>query len=421
MRILASPHPYLTDGAGIYAPKSLTSTFLDPETGLPREVWHIGFSRSGDLLYRSDNLPPAFRNLPTIKGIDVFFSELNLLVHTSSTKEMTAFRSKSFVENRASTVFRVFRKDLTLPPRLGIASRKTENLHHFLFVPEGTASEADAVMEPAFFSGGDHLLQKTADWLEHVDDESLSIVALGVFRGALRNIPSPDVVIRSVRGTVLTRPENRREDQLPKMPGDLSVMPRWWGTRIDEEKEDKGVWAHTVLRCARGLPVMTVSANTSFIRKIGISVFRGVLVRMSDQILECSRIFSWGNKYRYARQWLTPAGYDLHQAERILRMIQKEAQVFSLIPVHATLSGLREIAIKTRMDEPLFWDPKEEQAWITLRNLTPEEAEITARPSLVSRMEKLVGSPLSFESFLIRYCETPVRKPDSALPEEETP
>ena len=418
MKIVASPHPYLTEGMGILAPKSLNSAYLAPETGLPREVWHIGFSRSGDLLYRSDNLPAPFRSIPTLKGIDAFFSELNLMVHSSSAKDIAPFRSQYIVENRMSTVFKTHRKDLTLPPKMGIASRKTENLLHFLFVPEGTASRADAVLEPAFFSGGEVLLQKTADWLEQVDDESLSVIALGVFKAAFRNGPPPDVVIRSVRGTLLSRPDNRREDRLPSMPGDISVMPRWWGTRIEEEKESLGIWAHTVLRCARGLPIMTVSANSEYIREIGITFFRSVLLRMSEQILECSRIFTWGNKYRYARQWLNPAGYDLRQAERILRLIRSETEVISLIPIHSTLANLREIAGKTRMDEPLFWDPKEEQAWVTLRNLTPEGAELTARPSLVGRMEKLVGSPLSLEAFLLRYCESPARKTES-LPQED--
>lgn len=142
---------------------------------------------------------------------------------------------------------------------------------------------------------------------------------------------------------------------------------------------------------------------------------------MSEQILECSKVFSWGNKYRYARQWLNPAGYDLHQAERILRMTRMETETISLIPVHTTLANLREIAMKTRMDEPFFWDPKEEQAWVTIRDLTIEEAEMNARPSLVSHMEKLVGSPLSLETFLLRYCGVGVRKMDSPLQEEPLP
>ncbi|MHB1606178.1 MAG: hypothetical protein ACYCTV_07280, partial [Leptospirales bacterium] len=95
MKILAAPHPFLTDSPAISAPPSLNSAFSAPEAGLPRDVWHIGFSRSGDLLYRSDNLPPVFRTLPTLKGIDPFFSELNLLVHTSSAKDMGPFRSQS--------------------------------------------------------------------------------------------------------------------------------------------------------------------------------------------------------------------------------------------------------------------------------------------------------------------------------------
>ncbi|MHB8421363.1 MAG: hypothetical protein ACYDAM_01150 [Leptospirales bacterium] len=412
MKILAAPHPFLTDSPTISAPPSLNSAFSAPEAGLPRDVWHIGFSRSGDLLYRSDNLPPVFRTLPTLKGIDLFFSELNLLVHTSSAKDMGPFRSQCFVETRVSAVFKVFRKDLTLPPRLGIASRKTENLLHFLFVPEGSASEADSVLQPAFFSGGEPLLQKTSEWLEHVDDESLSIVALGIFKAAMRNCSRPDVVIRSVRGTILYRPNTRQEDQLPMMPGEIATMPRWWGTRIGGEDSTGNVWAHTVLRCARGLPVMTVSANTEFIRKIGISFFRGVLIRMSEQILECSKVFSWGSKYRYARQWLNPAGYDLHQADRILRMIRSETETVALIPVHTNLANLREIALKTRMDEPFFWDLKEEQAWITIRDLTAEEAEMNVRPSLVSRLEKLVGSPVSAEIFLLRHCESTSKRAD---------
>lgn len=125
---------------------------------------------------------------------------------------------------------------------------------------------------------------------------------------------------------------------------------------------------------------------------------------MSDQILECSRTFSWGERFRYARQWLVPAGFDIRQADRILGMLPPEKSASSiLIPVHASLKDLKEVSRKTRMNEPIFWDSQEEQVWITLQGVTLRSAEEVVRPSLLARLDRLVGSPIPSGLFFERY------------------
>jgi hypothetical protein len=154
---------------------------------------------------------------------------------------------------------------------------------------------------------------------------------------------------------------------------------------------------------------MSISSSTGFIRRTGISRFRSTLLKMSGQILESARTFTWGQKYRYARQWLLPAGYDIRQADRILGVIRSLAiDSTVMIPIRANLQDLKAIFRKTRMDEPIFWDAREEQVWVTIRGTSPEAAETTVRPSLVSRLEMLVGSPIPVDMFLLRYCGKPL-------------
>lgn len=406
MKILASPHPFLANGPILFAPEPIQNAFS--VQGMPQESWHLGFSRTGDFLYSSDNLPLQLKEIPTIRGIDPFFQILDSLIHPQDIPRVNDFRAGCLVEQKMETVFRVNRKDLTLPPRLALASRKAGDLVHFVFLPEGRGTEPESVRGKHFFARYHETLAEIQSWLDQIDEETLAVIAMGTFRSTYPE-EDTDVVIRSFRGGILLQPAHRSTESLPNLPGDIHEMPRWWGTRINDSNDDKDVWVHTTLRCARAWPVMSISSSTGFIRRTGISRFRSTLLKMSGQILESARTFTWGQKYRYARQWLLPAGYDIRQADRILGVIRSLAiDSTVMIPIRANLQDLKAIFRKTRMDEPIFWDAREEQVWVTIRGTSPEAAETTVRPSLVSRLEMLVGSPIPVDMFLLRYCGKPL-------------
>ncbi len=403
MKILASPHPFLPHDQRLFAPDTIEEIFSDE--GMPSDSWHAGFSRTGDFLYHSDNLPLPWTEIPTLGGIDPFFQALESFTYPGDIPRLNEFRTASRIEPKADILLRINRKDLTLPPRIALSSRKENDILHFAFLPvDGRGSDFDHFGSGNVFIRTRKTLSIIAGWLEQIDEETLGIVGAGIFRQDYREDES-DVLIRSLRGGLLLKTTKRPADQLPGLPPDVWATPRWWGSRIGDSFDPQEVWVHTVLHCARGLPVMTISAHTGFIRRTGISRFRKTLLRMSAQILECSRTFSWGERFRYARQWLNPAGFDIRQADRILGMLPPERASGSiLIPVRASLQDLREIFQKTRMNEPLFWDSREEQVWITLQGISLQAAEEVVRPSLLGRLNRLVGSPIPSGTFLERYC-----------------
>ena len=401
MKIFASPHPFLPHSQRLFAPENIEKIFSEE---VPSDSWHAGFSRTGDFLYLSDNLPFPFSGIPTLRGIDAFFQALESFTFHGDLPALHAFRTESRIEPTAGILLRIDRKDLTLPPRVAISSRKEGDILHFAFLPTDSRTLDDV----PFGSGGlffrtRETLGAITEWLEQIDEETLGIVGAGVFRQNYRG-EETDVLIRSLRGGLLLKTEKRPVDQLPGLAPDIWSMPRWWGSRIEDTCTPRSIWVHTVLHCARGLPVLTISAHTDFIRRTGISRFRSTLQKMSDQILECSRTFSWGERFRYARQWLVPAGFDIRQADRILGMLPPEKSASSiLIPVHASLKDLKEVSRKTRMNEPIFWDSQEEQVWITLQGVTLRSAEEVVRPSLLARLDRLVGSPIPSGFFFERY------------------
>lgn len=403
MKILSSNHPMLEEDRRSTGPRSLEEALSDPGSGLPKESWHIGFSKSGDLLYGTDNLPPAFQKLPTLKGFDSFSEELNRYVNSPNGHELEDFRAKMFSEPKASAVLKVFRRDLNSPPKIGIASRKTDEGYHIVFVPEGKDSDADFVLKPGFFTGDRAILSKIAEWMEVIDEGTFGNIALDILREGARGPSELDVVVRSVRGTILNYSDNADKGRIPELPAGQAKAGRWWGTLSFGSHDPSDVWIHTTLRCARVLPVATVSATAEAIREIGISVYRKALVRMAESILEWAKLFTWSEEYRYAKQWLPSAGYDVRQAERIIEMVANPVSSATVIPVHTNVKNLKEFARKTRMDEPFFWDDREEQAWILLRNTSLDDAENKVRSSFMDRMEALVGTPVSIETFLAKY------------------
>ncbi len=401
LKILASPHHFLPHGPCLFAPDNITDTLADQ--GLPVEAWHAGFSRTGDFLYRSDNLPSPWADIPPLRGIDPFFQTLESFTHPGDLPGLNEFRTASRIETKSDLLIRINRKDWTLPPRIALSSRKEGDILHIAFLPYSRGIDADRIRDGAFFSRFRQTLSEISGWLEQIDEETLGVVGTGVFRQLYRK-EEEDIVIRSLRGGILLKSPKRPDDQLPGVTPDVETMPRWWGSRIEDTFSSEGVWVHTVLHCARGLPVMTVSAHTGFIRRTGISRFRTTLLKMSAQILECSRTFSWGERFRYARQWLDPAGFDIRQADRILGMLRPE--IISsriLIPVRASMQDMKDISRKTRMNEPIFWDSREEQVWVTLQDVTLKAAEDVVRPSLLERLGRLVGSPIRSGTFLERY------------------
>lgn len=71
---MASQHPLMSQAPVLYAPDKIGIGLEASAGGLPDGSWHMGFSKGGDLIYRSDNLPPLFSALPTLKAQDLFFS-----------------------------------------------------------------------------------------------------------------------------------------------------------------------------------------------------------------------------------------------------------------------------------------------------------------------------------------------------------
>ena len=401
---MSSKHPLMTQAPVLYAPEEVASVLGDSAGGIPEGSWHMGFSKGGDLIYRSDNLPALFANLPTLKAQDLFFSELSGILPSNETRTFEDFRTQIFSEKKAHIVFKVRRKDLTLPPRMGISAKKFENGIHFLFIPEGKGADPSTVKNPDFFTDDRKIQEELNSWLTRLDEETLCAIALGAFQAEYKKRYEPGILFRTAQGTPIGLPVGSNTEELPGLPQNFSVMPRIWGSTLEGNKKTlEHLWIHTLLRCARVLPVISVSANAEFLQRTGLATYRKVLQKMSLLILESVRTFTWSPKYRYARQWLNPAGFDIRQAEYLVGKIRHETSEITFLPVRASASTLKGIAEKTRMDEPFFWDQKEEQAWILLRNLSIDNAETMARSSIATRLETLAGTPVSLESFLLRH------------------
>ena len=255
MKILASPHPFLPHDQRLFAPDTIEEIFSDE--GMPSDSWHAGFSRTGDFLYHSDNLPLPWTEIPTRGGIDPFFQALESFTYPGDIPRLNEFRTASRIEPKADILLRINRKDLTLPPRIALSSRKEDDILHFAFLPvEGRGSDFDHFGSGNVFVRTRQTLSIIAGWLEQIDEETLGIVGAGVFRQDYREDES-DVLIRSLRGGLLLKTTKRPADQLPGLPPDVWATPRWWGSRIGDSFDPQEVWVHTVLHCARGLPVMT--------------------------------------------------------------------------------------------------------------------------------------------------------------------
>ncbi|BAM06679.1 hypothetical protein [Leptospirillum ferrooxidans] len=415
MRIMASQHPLMSQAPVLYAPDKVGSGLEANAGGLPDGSWHMGFSKGGDLIYRSDNLPPLFSTMPTLKAQDLFFSELSDILPATETRTFDDFRNQIFSEKKAHILFKVRRKDLTLPPRMGISARKFENGIHVIFVPEGKGLDPSVVKSPDFFSDDTKIQQEITSWLTRLDEETLCTTALGAFQSEYRQRYEPGILFRTAHGTPIGVPPGTDSEKLPGLPQNFSVMPRIWGSTLEgSQKTLEHLWIHTLLRCARVLPVVSVSANAEFLKRTGLATYRKVLQKMSLLILESVRTFTWSPQYRYARQWLNPAGFDIRQAESLVSKIRHETSEITFLPIRASASTLKGIAEKTRMDEPFFWDPKEEQAWILLRNVSIDNAETMARSSIASRLETLAGTPVSLESFLLRHSKLPLHRQESS-------
>ncbi len=403
MKIIASVHP-LIDGKPFKSAPDALSKLLSGSSGLPPASWHIGFSRAGNLLYRTDNMPDFFQNLSTVDAMDRFLEELDHWIQFKDLKNYGDFRSKIFTNRRIETVVRVNRRDKDTPLMIGIASRKFEDGYHVVLVPEKDGTSADAVLRPGFFSEESKVMSMISEWLEKVDEETLSDVAVEAFRQETGDAGLPNVLIRPVTGSSVKLAMENGAPGTPHVVGDMAALTRWWGTVVENSDRPRNFWIHTVLRCGRIHPVVIVSGDTDIIRSVGITTFRKILTRMSEKILECARVFTWSKKYRYAKFWNGIAGYDIKQAEAIIEMMSLDGKPMSVIPIYATSRDLKSVALKIRIDEPYFWDEKHHQIWVVLRDTTLENAEVTVRPSFVSRMENLIGVPMSVETFVLTYC-----------------
>lgn len=404
MKIIAAVHPLLEGSSPKIAPASLSETLSDPSSGLPSESWHIGFSRAGNLLYRTDNLPDFLESLPTADAMDLFLEAVGNWIQFKDLKAYGEFRTKIFTDSRTETVFRVNRRDVHSPQMIGIASMKYEDGYHIVMIPEMAGVHADIVLRPDFFSGESKIVGLIGEWLETVDEVTLTEVALETFRNETQNTSPANIRIRPVNGPRVGIPMDSGAPGTPQVLGDMAALTRWWGTVVENAERPKNFWIHTVLRCGRIHPVVIVSADTEVIKGMGITPFRQILTKMSEKILEIARSYTWSRKYRYAKYWTGPSGYDMKQAETVIEMMSLDGKPMSVIPVYATSRDLKSVTRKIRIDEPYFWDEKRHQLWVILRDTSLENAEVTVRPAFVSRMENLVGAPMSVETFVLKYC-----------------
>lgn len=407
MDLLAAPHPFCNRKQPCVSPPRISEILSAPESEIPPDSWHIGFSRAGDLLYHSDSAPEFFGNTPTLKGLDAFLEELGHWINYKDFQNYESFRAKLFKDTRADTVVRVNRVEPSRPPMLGIACRKHANGFHVICVAgrEGESSP-DVVLKPGFFSNEDDFLKESKAWLESVDEDTLSGVAVETFQRETARSPISTATIRGISGKPLKVPPYADPDQIPRMPGTVANSGRWWGSLIENAaSRPRDYWVHTMVRCGRILPVVTLSANTGSIENVGMTFFSNVLARMSEATLECAKSYTASAKYRYAKYWKGYEGYDLQKAELILELVSKDSGAVSIIPIHTTSQDLLRVSRKIRLDEPYFWDEKRSEVWVVLRNTSVENAELMVRPSLTTRLDgSLVGTPQTVESFILKYC-----------------
>lgn len=224
-------------------------------------------------------------------------------------------------------------------------------------------------------------------------------MALDALQDALPETLLSEVDVRAVHSTAAAARSSGEPGPEPVVPPEDLPLARWWGTVDEKTQTGKHYTIHSTIRCGRVLPVVAVSADIRAVGTFGMSEFRKILSRMASKTLDAVLAFSWSPRYRYVDGWKEPEGYAIRWAGEILGHLARESEEISLLPVSATKQDLPKILRKTRPDEPYFWIPSREQAWIALRGTGVEKARAMVVPSVGARMSLCVGAPVSLETF----------------------
>ncbi|MHB8543594.1 MAG: hypothetical protein ACYC9S_06280 [Leptospirales bacterium] len=403
MKIFAARHPFMKDKVVIEAPEALSDLLSAVCGNFLSEAAHLGFSRAGHLLYWTENLPAFLRDFLPVDGIDVFFMEMRNWADPKGKKILDVFRPKLLSETRADIAFSVVRCGLIPAGMVGFFSLKQADRFHFTLVgPGGIKPDSDEILNSSLFSDDSVFQSKIDVWLKSLDNDLLERMAMEVFHDDIPESSIPGLVIRSVENPDKNLVDGSDCAQDFVTLKDNPALFRWWGTVIEEIDQSRNYWIHTVVRCGRVLPVLTVSADIHALKKIGVFPLRKVLTRMSGRILEVAQAFTWSPKYRYVNDWLEPKGYDIKKAGEIIECIVQESKDVMILPIQSSVRTLPEVFRKSRLDEPYFWDSDHEMVYVVLRNTTMENAERIVSPSIALRMALPVGAPMSLESFIMK-------------------
>lgn len=405
MGLMAPGHPLSKPRTAIPAPEPLSNELASPAFGIPDGAGHIGFSRSGDLLYWSDNIPSFLWDMNPVNGLDGFFAEMAAWVRPEDSGAFGDFRSRFYADRKTGVLLNVLRRGGTSWDSVILCSRKHGDGFQILLVPGGGGKpNPSALLETAFFSADSPVPAKIDAWLKTLDDDLLANVAARTFRELTRDTTVGGVRIRSVNKPELELLNGGDTESGVPVPPDNPSLMRWWGTVIEEIDQTRNPWIHTVIRCGRVRPVATVSADMRSVREIGLNDFQKILTRMTETVQEASKTYAWSTAYRYVRHWKEPVGYDLETAEDVIEFMMRESKDICVLPVRVSLRNLPQVYYKTRLDEPYFWDEARGQVYILLRNTTVDNAEIVVRPSFESRVMIAADRSMSLETFCLKYC-----------------
>lgn len=399
MKINAGFHPFEKVRETIVSAPDTLSDRLSSE-GLPEGASHIRFSRGGRLLFWTDNFPVFLRETLPMDALEAFLGEMTNWIVPPDRSAIEKLRSMFGTEPRGGIGFGVRRQGMYPPGQAGLFFQQVEDGWHCVLLGPGEEPlNPDMILDSRFFSGESGIQGAIEEWLVSMDNKLLENVALDALQDGLPETLLSEIDVRPVHSTAAaSRSSDEPGPEPVALPEDLPLA-RWWGTVDEKSQTGKHYTIHSTIRCGRVLPVVAVSADIRAVGTFGMSEFRKILSRMASKTLDAVRAFAWSPRYRYVAGWKEPEGYAIRWAGEILGHLARESEEISLLPVSATKQDLPKILRKTRPDEPYFWIPSREQAWIALRGTGVEKARAMVVPSVGARMSLCVGAPVSLETF----------------------
>lgn len=399
MKINAGFHPFEKVRETIPSAPDALSARLSSE-GLPEGASHIRFSRGGRLLFWTDNFPVFLRESLPMDTLEAFLGEMTNWIVPPDRSATEKLRSMLGNEPRGGIGFGVRRQGMYPPGHAGLFYQQVENgWHCVLLGPREEPLSPDMILGSRFFSGESGIQGAIEEWLVSMDNQLLENVALEALQEGLPETLLSEIDVRPVHSTAAASRPSDEPGSEPVASPEALPLARWWGTVDEKTQTGKHYTIHSTIRCGRVLPVVAVSADIRAVGTFGMSEFRKILSRMASRTLDAVRAFAWSPRYRYVEGWKEPEGYAIRWAGEILGHLVRESEEISVLPVSARKQDLPKILRKTRPDEPYFWIPSREQAWIALRGTGVEKARAMVVPSVGARMSLCVGSPVSLEAF----------------------